>query len=468
MNARGCQAVGAAAGWLKCGLMSIVLLALAACAPIPVPPTVGAPAFPDLVYPATPAGGSGGSIVADERLESDMRRAWRSLQAGDTRLAEAEFTALVRRKPGFYPAETGLACVGVGQRRFKESLARFERVVAIAPRYAPALAGRAEALLGLSRQDDAIASYEEALAADPSLTDVRRRLELLRFGNVRGLIAAARRAGDGGRHEEAHGLYEQALAATPDSGFLYREIAAIEITLNAIPAAVEHLRKATVLDPGDARSWLMLGTALEKAADLEGAEIAYERAREFDPGGGGSAALEGLLERAALSRLPPEYRAIASESALTRGDLAALVGVRFQRQLASARRLAAEVVTDVRGHWAAPWILSVSRAGVMEAYPNHTFEPAQGVRRGDLARVAVRMMDVLGPVAVPPLRKTMTDVGRDHLGYQDIATAVAAGVMPLLEGDAFGPARPVGGAEAIDVLDRIARVLRPKRGEAGV
>ena len=33
------------------------------------------------------------------------------------------------------------------------------------------------------------------------------------------------------------------------------------------------------------------------------------------------------------------------------------------------------VVTDIRNHWAAPWITMVARAGVIEPFPNHTFQP---------------------------------------------------------------------------------------------
>ena len=39
----------------------------------------------------------------------------------------------------------------------------------------------------------------------------------------------------------------------------------------------------------------------------------------------------------------------------------------------------------MRANWAAQWILPVARAGFMEVYPNHTFQPAATVRRGDLA-----------------------------------------------------------------------------------
>jgi hypothetical protein len=42
-----------------------------------------------------------------------------------------------------------------------------------------------------------------------------------------------------------------------------------------------------------------------------------------------------------------------------------------------------------------------------------------------------------------------------HLSYPAAAVAVASGIMPLLEGGRFDVARPVTGAEAIDVIARL-------------
>ena len=39
--------------------------------------------------------------------------------------------------------------------------------------------------------------------------------------------------------------------------------------------------------------------------------------------------------------------------------------------------------------------MSVTRAGVMEVYANHTFQPAAIVRRGDLAQAASRVLALI-------------------------------------------------------------------------
>ena len=50
------------------------------------------------------------------------------------------------------------------------------------------------------------------------------------------------------------------------------------------------------------------------------------------------------------------------------------------------------VITDIRTNWAATWIVTVTRAGVMDPLANHTFQPRAVVRRVDLAQVVSRLL----------------------------------------------------------------------------
>ncbi len=439
------------------------LLGLSACATNPPPVTPGAPMFPDFVFPSAPARRAGAEAPADARLQADLQAAWQLLQAGEFRSAERDFASVASRGPAFYPAEVGLGYVNVAERRFKDALARFDSVVSRHPAYAPALAGRGDALLGLARPDDALSAFEAALSADPSLAEVKRRVEVLRFNDVRNVVAAARHASESGRTDEARRLYEQAISASPDSAFLYRDLGLVELAAKAAEQGAQHLQKATELDPGDARSWVGLGKAFEALGDLDRAADAYRRAMSLDPADSTRAALTRVRERGDRSKLPAGYRAIPTLPRITRADLAALIGVRFQQRLDVISDRVSSVITDTRGHWAAAWIIAVTRVGVMKAFPNHTFQPDTVVRRIDLAEVVSALLGVLGPVEVGPLSRRITDVGPAYIGYAAIATAVSAGVLPLLDKDTFQPSRPVGGAEAVDALERLDRLLPPRR-----
>jgi hypothetical protein len=133
--------------------------------------------------------------------------------------------------------------------------------------------------------------------------------------------------------------------------------------------------------------------------------------------------------------------------------------VRLEPVLRAARQRQV-VVTDARGHWAAPYIAAVVNAGIMDAFDNHTFQPRQRVRRIDLATAANRVLAVLtqrNPAlrARWPDRPKIADMPPSHLSYPAVSTAVASGVMPLLEGERFQMTRPVSGTEAVDTIERL-------------
>jgi hypothetical protein len=123
------------------------------------------------------------------------------------------------------------------------------------------------------------------------------------------------------------------------------------------------------------------------------------------------------------------------------------------------------VSTDTSGHWAAAWIAQVARAGVMDPFENHTFQPGLVIRRGDLA-TALRRILTMASATNAGLRKRLTeqpaiaDMPATHLVYPAAAAAVATGVMPLVDGARFDVNRPVTGAEAVDAINRLQALVR--------
>jgi tetratricopeptide (TPR) repeat protein len=442
--------------------MIVILGVLAgACAPKVTPPaTVGGLRFPDYIYPTPP------DRLGDVRVRSRHEAAWSQLQSGDAKGAETGFAQLVRQQPAFYPAAVGLGYALLAQGRTKDAMARFDGAVGQAPRYGPALAGRGEALLAAGQRDAALTAFEAALAADAKLGDLRRRIDALKFDRVQGRIGAAKKAADAGRFDEARDAYAAAIALSPDTAFLYRDLGIVEWRRKSLQEAERNLQKAIALDPGDARALAALADVLEERGNLDDAISALERAYAIDPSDTLKQRVDRLRERSQTSDLPPEYAAIPRQAQVTRGDLAALIGVRLRAVLSTAKTRPSVVATDVRGHWAARWIVEVIRAGVMDVYPNHTFQPKAVVRRSDLAQAVSRILALTGTGAsrADRNRVTMADVGAGHLSYADIAAAVAADVLTL-DGGAFRPSRAVTGQEAVDAVRRLERLTA--RGRSG-
>jgi tetratricopeptide (TPR) repeat protein len=435
-------------------------LSLAACAGrAAAPPAMPAVArYPDFMYPAVPM--SLQRAPGAERIDSG----WRFLQNGDTRSAARDFAAALARNPQLYPARAGDGYVALARADYDRALAAFDAALKSAPDYVPALVGRGQTLLAMKRDVEALAAFEAALAADSSLTDVRRRVDVLRFRTVEQVIESARSDAADGRLDRARTAYERAIELSPESSFLYRELAAVERRQGEGDRALQHFERAVELDPSDTAALIAVGDLRAERQDYPAAEEAYRNAAAIDPTPEVSAKIAALADRVRELKFPPEFQAIPESSAVTRGELAALIGVRLERFLAGAPQQQV-VITDAAGHWAGPWIAGVARAAVMDPFENHTFQPELVIRRGDLA-TAVRRLLTLAVPNDPALRKRLAeqpkiaDMPTTHLVYPAAAAAVASGVMPLVDGMRFEVNRPVTGAEAVEVINRLQTLVR--------
>lgn len=450
---------------MRTNLVVATMLLAAACASKQVPPAPTSLAHPEFLYPSVPA------LLQKTFSAQHVDLGWRYLQIDDLRGADREFAAALKSDPKMYPAHAGHGFVALARRDFDRAVPAFDAALATSASYVPALVGRGQALLALGREGDALALFETALKLDPTLTDVRRRAEVLRFRGVQDLIETARAAAKSGRVPEARAAYERAIATSPESAFLYRELGVLERRAGNMEQAMSRLRHATELDPFDATAFVQLAELLESRQDFAGAGAAYRKAVELDPSPEIEARLATVTKNAREAQLPPEFKSALSAAQITRGDLAAIIGVHLE-SIVEAAPTRQVVMTDIRGHWASPWITRVAEAGIMPPFENHTFQPNAAVRRGDLAVAISRVLTLVSSsdsalrarLAQPP---AIGDLNSRHVQYTAAAAAVASGVMPLLEGDRFLVGRPVSGSEAVDTVDKVS-ALSAQRANAGL
>jgi len=438
----------------------LALSTLAGCAghrAAALPPS-GAPHFPDYVFPAVPGQMAAPGIGALHEL------GWQWLQAGDPKSAERNFTAALRQSPGFYPSEAGLGYTALARKDNREAESHFDKALTENPTYAPALAGRGEALLTQGQRDKALSSFEAAVKADPQLSALRSRIEVLRFRGLQDDVDAARKAAEAGRLQEAQAMYERTIVASPESPFLYRELAIVEKRGGSLPAALTHAQKAATLNPTEPRNFITIGEIYEAQSEFGKAVDAYATAVALEPNDAIESKIDDLRARAAFASMPEEYRTIETSPTVTRAQLAALIGVRLDDLLKRAPRSSSILITDTRGSWAAPWILSTARAGLMEVYPNHTFQPNAVVRRVDLAQAASKALSLIAAnnpklaASLKTPRGRFPDVPPGHLSYPAAAAAVEAGVMTATEDGSFQLSRPVTGQEAVTAVGKLVEL----------
>jgi hypothetical protein len=116
--------------------------------------------------------------------------------------------------------------------------------------------------------------------------------------------------------------------------------------------------------------------------------------------------------------------------------------------------------------------MAVARAGIIEPYANHTFQPRSAVRRADLAQAVGRLLARIGtPAQVRAwenARPPFSDLSTGHLAYPAASAAVASGVMTAGADGSFEPSRPVTGAEALQAVQRLQAMADLAASRTGV
>jgi tetratricopeptide (TPR) repeat protein len=429
--------------------------AAASCGPRPVPVVTFAPRFPDLIMPIVPPG------LAPVSTVHAHDEAWRTLQSGSLDDAQRRFAAILKQSPQFFPSATGLGLLEFVRKDYPRAVRHFDEALAFDADYLPALLGKGDALIAAERIGEAVVALERVVALDATRTDIRERIGVLRFRGTQETIARAQQLERDRKWPEAKLAYEAAVALSPESAFLVRGLAEVSAQTGDRAAAVGHLRRALVLDPSDGSGFGRLAGLLEELGNDTEALSVLTALNEREPSPATEARMDAMRERIALARLPDQYRNIGQASIVTRGQLASLIGVRLRTLLDVLPDSAAVVVTDVRQHWAETWIGAVTRRGVVEPFPNHTFQPDAVLTRSDLASAVGVLLRALGSRQAAwwqqwqQRRIAFTDIDPRHLSYPAASLAVSADVLPVAEGRAFRPMRPVDGAEAVQAVDRL-------------
>lgn len=382
-----------------------------------------------------------------------LQQAWREVQSGDAGAAVGHFDKLLRQRPASVAARTGLGYAHLRSSRLAPARAAFETALDARPQYVSALVGLGSIAVREGELERAVELFRRASGIAPDDPVVRKRLGSLKLQVTDRRMAEAEAALERGDLVAAALAYEAALAAAP-------ELAGIRLALAEVLTRQDDRRGAiAVLEAdlsGERQVLLELGRLLCEEKDYARALEVYTRLLAHGPGdaearAGQKRAREGLEAQA----MPLEYQSIPDAPRVTRADLAALVVVRVP----ALRRAGAgepRVAVDISGSWARDQVARVLSLGIMELYPNHTFQPNALVRRLDLARVAARTLDVVRwPAGRGPVPNDMPPA---HLDYPAVQRVLAAGLMGLTPAGAFEPWRPVSGREAIELVDALAQL----------
>jgi tetratricopeptide (TPR) repeat protein len=428
----------------------LFLAALFAACARPAPRAPLPPDTEEYVFPSS----APGELTPDETAK--LEKAWLAIRRGDVARAEKDLQGLLRNRPALLAPQTALAYARLRAARLDEAQRLFDSVLARREDYVAALVGAASVARRAGRGDQALELLRRAETAAPQDAAIRRRLAEVRLQLTEQRLAQGREALAAGDRAAAERIYRAAIEDAPEVSGLRLELADLLAGQGDRAGAVAVLEA----DPTDDRQVLLRLAELHSAGqELDRALEVYRRLLARDPRDEEAQRRAAeVREQIELARMPEEYRRISGAPNITRADLAALLAVKVSA-LSRVTAGTPPVAIDISGSWAREHILKALAYDAMTVYPNHTFQPGAMVRRGDVARVVSRVLDLLNHPAGPA--PALTDMSRGNLNYYPAARAVAAGLMELTAAGAFEPWRPVSGAEATHIFDGLVRLVGP-------
>ena len=427
-------------------------------------PVVTQPEYPDFVFPDIPTSYDG------ELGLQDQQDAWAFLQTGDLVGAKREFEDLLEIEQNFFPAAVGLGWVEMAGGRFQNAATQFRLALDRQENYVPGLVGYGDALYRLDDITTALKIFRDALAIQPSLLRVERIVAELSLQVMTDRLVEARQFGVEGRLADSERVYREVISSSPDSAFLYVELASIKRQQNELSEALIVIDQALALDDSYAEAFLLQGNILELNGELALAVSSYARANEIMSTEVAAEALARARSALRAADLPVEYREIETKTEITRGDLAALLGVDLAEFLIDAGSgISTPIFTDTRDHCASQWIIEVARAGIMQVGGRYQFEPGRIVRRGDLSEIVADTLLLIAEIE-PELgrrwrsaRPRFSDLTAGHLNFESASIAVGADVLRLDDNDRFAPTRAVSGGEAADIVAKLMELFEAVR-----
>jgi len=392
----------------------------------------------------------------DDRIA--VKEVWDALKAGRAEQARKLVSKLDTASPayavGLAYADLLLGDLAAAEDGFTASLRSF-------PDMTPARIGLAQIYESRQESEKVLGEYREILKTDPENRWAKPRFEALRDDLVKAAMADARIALAAGDREAAKREFLKVLFYAPETVEAHLDLARIYRQEKNAASALLHFRAAmqgrtedqavireyaeTLADSGELGQSL---DVLEKLAVLEPRDAAVGKR------------IEELKAKLGIYELPSQYAEIAAQEAVTRQDLAALIGVKFGDLLDSPGKRT-EILVDISMSWAQRYIVQVASLDIMSVFDNHTFQPLRIINRAELADTAVRLIGVLqsgGAKFVPlvePRRIQIADVSADNYYHQAIIRALSFQVMILTPERMFKPERTVPGNEAIRIMDLI-------------
>ncbi len=404
-------------------------------------------------------------LTLDERIA--VEEAWANLRRSRADRAEKLLLQLEADNP-LHWAGRGFVYLLRADTASAESA--FQEAARLSPDLTLPHIGLAQIYEARGEKEPLYSEYQEILRSDPANRWARPKFEMLRSeltGELYGGAVSYREAGD---TERAKTALLELLFYDPDSEDAHYLLGLIYADEDDAESAVLHYKAFLAQSPeSPERRKIITRRLAELFLEREDFDLSleyFQKLSEIDPEDEGVAArIKELKSRLGIFEPPSQYQAIPSFEAVTREDLAALIGVKFKDFLGLSDTRP-KILVDIATSWAQNFIIQVASLEIMRAFDNHTFQPKRIVNRAEMAAILVRLIDFLRSRGAPfvPLvearRIRINDVSEDNFYHEPITQIVAYQIMDLSPMRMFEPEKTVSGREAIRLLDIVLSLAK--------
>jgi tetratricopeptide (TPR) repeat protein len=428
--------------------MKLLLLTLLLQSPVTLPPRA------NLANPAT-------GIEVPKQLKKDYDKLWtRFLLGKEDVKVSTEADKLLKKDKNFIPALMIQFYVHYYAGRTGEAERIIAGILERRPEDRFALKFLGDLAYSRNEHERVVELYGRLLALDPTQPELEARRHKAVTLAVETILRGAGRAAQEGRFADAERQQRHALRVAPDDGVLHGQLAVLLLRQRKSEEAIVEFRRQMELGgPVDAKRGI--AEALMDLGRTDEAQAMLDQLNGPAPQVESSAPNVAELED--LGRWGndlPRFREIGSSTTISREQLAWIVA-RYFPQIIDLRQ-SPQIVTDIEGSWATSEIQRVIAVGLLDPLPNHTFQPARTVTRGEFAQVVARLIRSLSLSLkdAPPI--TAPDLVPGSSLYRELQLVLDHGLLGLDDAGNFNVLAPLRGEEAVNAAEKLLRIIRDK------
>jgi len=365
------------------------------------------------------------------KIQKDYDKLWARFLSGkeDAKLKK-DLDNFLKKQKNFDPALTLEGYIDLYKVDDAAARQKFTQALGANSRNRIALWYLAELAYARKEYSRAATLYAQLLTIDTTRSEIetkRQRSLLLATDEI---LRSAMRAEGENRLSEAEQQYRQALSIVPNDPTLHARLADL-------------LGRENKKEEADAERKVAEGLTPQRRATV----------RVTD-----EAKTDTLDDLGRWGNQIELFHQIRDSQATTREQWSAII-VRYFPQLTELRQTP-QIVTDIQNSWARPEIQTVVGIGLIAPLPNHTFEPAARITRGELAEVLARLIRLLGLSPSSPAPIATPDLAPTNAQYPQVQLVLSLGVMTLEDSGGFNVSGEVPGREAVLIGERLQRTFQ--------